>query len=288
MRHYATAAGQLNSDEARFPNSARFFCFPAPTESLPVTVDYFSGEVHTLARLLSDIQETVNNNPRFVQPPSLEGLSFMVPRVRKSVTPFIPALRSLYETLPTLNGKSVKSFHEAAIATAGAWHNWLFRFARRGESAEAAAVRFRQSNNPWPFEGVDFESMVAGIEVESDKMEERPIEGELGPRGEPPADGPCGTDGFRFGGAEHRRMNPTAWRLVRYLWEQSSHDADWKFLAAPVFGDREELVTEGMVGSARREANKFFESKNIPFRVATSPRNQRASIEPSEKKLSPG
>jgi hypothetical protein len=94
----------------------------------------------------------------------------------------------------------------------------------------------------------------------------------------PSADGPCGTDGFKFGGTEKSGMPPTAWRLVKFLWDKPDRSADFSDLADPVFGDREEYVTADRVGSARREANACFRRWGFPLKVETSPSSLRVAL----------
>lgn len=84
------------------------------------------------------------------------------------------------------------------------------------------------------------------------------------------ADGPFGTDGFRWCGSDNHGLTPKPFRLVDALWKAPNRTLEFSDLAEPVFRDHAVSVTESTVGSLRREANNFFKTRELPFRVAIS------------------
>ena len=82
-----------------------------------------------------------------------------------------------------------------------------------------------------------------------------------------PLDGPGCLYSFCWCGTVYPGMMPTSWRLVRYLWKARHRTASFKDLAGPVWDDHAETITGSQVGSARRNANRFFEENEIPLRV---------------------
>lgn len=93
-----------------------------------------------------------------------------------------------------------------------------------------------------------------------------------------PVDGPVGGYRWRHNGeVSEDSMRRTAWKLASLLYEKMPDMVDFRDLAEPVFGDREEPVDRNQVGTHRKFANKFFEDHGVPFRVRTS--EQKAYME---------
>lgn len=85
----------------------------------------------------------------------------------------------------------------------------------------------------------------------------------------PTSGGPITPDGFFFQGKRYGKLQPTPWRLVNYLWHQRNRTAEYNDLARPVWNDDDmEQVGENAFGGARRIANQFFRTNDIPFQVA--------------------
>lgn len=93
------------------------------------------------------------------------------------------------------------------------------------------------------------------------------------PAGNNKPDGPFPPTGFRYKGREGRDCRPLPWRLIDYLWSQRDRSASFNELAEPVWGDKGRLIDPNMLGSARREANKFFRKHGFPF-IIKKARNQ--------------
>lgn len=85
-------------------------------------------------------------------------------------------------------------------------------------------------------------------------------------------DGPFGIDGFCWQGNEHHRIRNLVHKLIVYLWGVPDKTADFADLAVPVWGDHVARPDFRTVGSVRRDANQFFESNQIPFKVKISGR----------------
>jgi hypothetical protein len=62
-------------------------------------------------------------------------------------------------------------------------------------------------------------------------------------------------------------MQPGAWRMVNYLWQQPNHSATFDDLKFPVYDDRDHIADAKAFGSFRRAANAFFREHHIPWRV---------------------
>jgi hypothetical protein len=92
-------------------------------------------------------------------------------------------------------------------------------------------------------------------------------------------DGPKLPNAFVWKGESHQPLPRTAFRLVNYLWVQRSRTARFDDLAGPVWGDHAKMVTSTMAGSARREANRFFESHGIPMTVSVHAKNECVSLQ---------
>ena len=83
--------------------------------------------------------------------------------------------------------------------------------------------------------------------------------------------GPSLPGEFVWNGNTYSGLRAVAWRLVNALWTRNPRLASFAELALPVWRDHNPLVADaGTVGSARRDANKFFEAHRIPWRVQTS------------------
>lgn len=92
-------------------------------------------------------------------------------------------------------------------------------------------------------------------------------------------DGPCGGDSFTWRGRTERGLKSLPWRLVAALWVAHGRTEAIEDLAESVWGDRNEEITEAQVSSARRESNKFFERRHLPFRVAVKQRGRYVRLE---------
>ncbi len=82
------------------------------------------------------------------------------------------------------------------------------------------------------------------------------------------ADGPVGDNWFRWENRECHGLRPLAHRLLSVLWSARDHSAAFGDLKKLVWENRKGRVSSDMVGSARREVNRFFEKNAIPFKVA--------------------
>lgn len=81
-------------------------------------------------------------------------------------------------------------------------------------------------------------------------------------------EGPVAPNGFWYNGTRYDGMPPKPWLLVHHLWSCEAQECDIMDLAEPVWGDDNESVSpNGNLGSVRRDANKFFRKKALPFRV---------------------
>jgi hypothetical protein len=91
-------------------------------------------------------------------------------------------------------------------------------------------------------------------------------------------DGPCRPCVFRWQGKEYPKMRPTAWRLVRLLWQARSRAAPFQSLAEPVFRDHASSVDKRQVETARTEANTFFHRHAIPLSIQVDGRNSWVNL----------
>ena len=99
------------------------------------------------------------------------------------------------------------------------------------------------------------------------------------PNGKKP-DGPFGTSGFRWHTREKTGLRPDSFQLVSHLWNAIDRTSTWDDLAEPVFDEHEgDYVTSDRLGSVRRDANKFFQTKGFPFKVKLSVRLRKAELE---------
>ncbi len=99
------------------------------------------------------------------------------------------------------------------------------------------------------------------------------------PQDPPLSDGPFGLDGFRWKGIERVGLRPVPFRLVNVLWNVKDRTARYGELAKSVWDDGEiNLRNDDRLSSARRAANKFFESGPFPFSVKLSPKNDLARL----------
>jgi hypothetical protein len=93
------------------------------------------------------------------------------------------------------------------------------------------------------------------------------------------ADGPVSPNGFRYRGRKCDGMPPKPWLLLNHLWQCPSRECDYMDLAEPVWGDDATGVEPGgNLGSARREANRFFDKKGLPFRIEVDTRQKVARL----------
>ncbi len=81
------------------------------------------------------------------------------------------------------------------------------------------------------------------------------------------ADGPVGKDGFRWESTECHGLRPVAHRLLSVLWSARDHSAVFRDLKKLVWETHKGRISSDMVGSVRREVNRFFEKNAIPFKV---------------------
>ena len=78
--------------------------------------------------------------------------------------------------------------------------------------------------------------------------------------------GPIAPDAFRWHGKLYEGMRPTAWRLVRHLWDAPNNAAGIDALAFPVFELHDPPLRHQYAPAATR-ANKFFIWHALPFTV---------------------
>jgi len=79
--------------------------------------------------------------------------------------------------------------------------------------------------------------------------------------------------GFVYGGKLFEGCTKKPWRLINLLWKKRGRWSNFSSLAdanadEPVW-DHAVDVSPKVVGSARKQANKFFSKNAIPFRVET-------------------
>ena len=123
--------------------------------------------------------------------------------------------------------------------------------------------------------GSDFEELISAVRVylTRERIQEQiraSINSENGTeKSEQKKDGPFPPDGFRWKGQEYLGLTPLPSRLLGFLWQQPNLSARFEDLAEPVWRDRNRGINSNMVGSCRRDANKFLESNDIPFLVGT-------------------
>lgn len=88
-------------------------------------------------------------------------------------------------------------------------------------------------------------------------------------------DGPVRPDGFRYEGHLYDGVREMSWRLIIHLWNAANHSASFDDLAEFVWGDRElRHLDESQFGTARRDANRFFNEHSLPFRVRSKREHQ--------------
>ena len=85
------------------------------------------------------------------------------------------------------------------------------------------------------------------------------------------SDGPFDPDGFRWRNCEYRGLNSMSFVLVKVLWNSLGRAATFLQLAVSVWGDGalDEIDVSRRFGTPRAAANRFFEWKRLPFRVAS-------------------
>ena len=84
--------------------------------------------------------------------------------------------------------------------------------------------------------------------------------------------GPVAPYWFWWNGQRYQVQKPLIWRLIDFLWQAATRSAEFEELAEHVWQDRNVELTEGTTGSARREANQFFNEHGIPLKVRLSAR----------------
>jgi|GEM_PF-4955095 len=97
------------------------------------------------------------------------------------------------------------------------------------------------------------------------------------PKGLKP-DGPISPDGFRYDGEAYLGCTATPWLLISFLWNARNRNASWGDLALPVWRHAQASVDESNLGSAAREANRFFNLHRIPFAVTISRKTRTATL----------
>ncbi len=87
------------------------------------------------------------------------------------------------------------------------------------------------------------------------------------------SDGPCQPYTWRkAGNSIGYQMQPAAWNLVNYLWDQWDRSATFADLKLPVYDDPEHPADHNAFGSLRRAANNFFRKHGIPWQVCLKKR----------------
>jgi len=82
------------------------------------------------------------------------------------------------------------------------------------------------------------------------------------------SDGPFRPDGFRWKGKDYTGLRPTAWRLVEALWLKKRRTAEYRKLGKEVWDDDAIEPDKETVGTARKEANTFFQKHHVPLAVS--------------------
>ncbi len=91
-------------------------------------------------------------------------------------------------------------------------------------------------------------------------------------------DGPVPPDKFRFAGTTYGSLGPKPYWLIYVLWNASNRTATKEEIAEKVWGDPNVELDQNDLGSARKQANKFFRDQSIPYKVEISPGCQFASL----------
>jgi hypothetical protein len=184
---------------------------------------------------------------------------------------YVKQLRNVHKpTVPRFAGRAVTSYNEYACECCAHRADYLFEWLTGKEQAEAkdvsppqlwvklaafVASRMDQVRESWPFEPIDTDELATCAELEASWL-----------RVAKP-DGPFGTDGFRWQQIEYHGLRGKPFALVLYLWDLPDRVADFDDLAEPVWGDHAANLGADQVGSARREANRFFSKRKIPLSV---------------------
>jgi hypothetical protein len=82
------------------------------------------------------------------------------------------------------------------------------------------------------------------------------------------SNGPVPPNCFVWNKEKYDGLPPVPWRLVDTLWKSPNHTAGYRTLGEPVWDDREIEPDKEAVGTARKAANRFFQAKGIPLKVA--------------------
>jgi len=125
-----------------------------------------------------------------------------------------------------------------------------------------------------PFLDLDVQAFLAYLTNLSDALSPERI------RNEPSGDGPCPTYTWRHKGRKiDDRMQRATWELVNHLWGKKDLWAVFDELGKPMYGDHAMTPDGNQVGRQRGLANMFFRSHGIPWKVATSPKDNRVWLE---------
>lgn len=82
------------------------------------------------------------------------------------------------------------------------------------------------------------------------------------------SNGPIPPNCFVWNKEKYDGLSPVPWRLVDTLWKSPNQTAEYRKLGEPVWDDREIELDKEAVGTARKAANRFFQAKGIPLKVA--------------------
>lgn len=105
------------------------------------------------------------------------------------------------------------------------------------------------------------------------------------PSTQPISSGPYGIDAFAWNNTVYRgtndgeSMRSQVFALVQFLWRQPDKTSSFDELAQPIHKDRNHDVDENTIAGCRRDANTFFKTHGLPWRIKASPKNRRVSLE---------
>jgi hypothetical protein len=106
--------------------------------------------------------------------------------------------------------------------------------------------------------------MTASINPRS-SPEPRALSASENPSPEPLQEGPEPPDGFNYGGQTHYGLARKPFLAVAFLWSLPNRTARRDELAEPVWQDHAFTPSESAVQGLRKEINRFFRAKGIPW-----------------------
>ncbi len=107
-------------------------------------------------------------------------------------------------------------------------------------------------------------SMDASIQMRLKRSQSDPLA-----KDEAEVDGPCPTFTWRHNGeVVLGQMRSGSWKLVKHLWGQDNRTAHRDAISELIYGAPAKICDASEIGSRRRDANKFFRTHEIPWKVA--------------------